>query len=59
MLNVLRVDVWRAGVEHKLALLRETYSMLHDKADTERSTALEWTIILLIMFEIVMALLRH
>ena len=59
MLNVLRVDVWRAGVEHKLALLRETYSMLHDKADTERSTALEWTIILLIVFEIVIALLRH
>lgn len=59
MLNVLRVDIWRAGVEHKLALLRETYSMLHDKADTERSTALEWTIILLIVFEIVIALLRH
>ncbi len=59
MLNVLRVDVWRAGVEHKLALLRETYSMLHDEADAERATALEWTIIFLIVFEIIMALLRH
>jgi hypothetical protein len=36
-LNVLRVDVWRSGVEHKLTLLRETYSMLHDEADTERA----------------------
>lgn len=55
MLNVLRVDVWREGVEHKLALLRETYSMLHNDADAERGTALEWTIILLIVFEIISA----
>lgn len=27
LLNVLRLDVWRDGVEHKLALIRETYSM--------------------------------
>jgi len=59
MLHVLRVEMWRAGVEHKLALLRQTYSMLHDEADTERASALEWTIVLLILFEIVMALLGH
>ena len=59
LLNVLRVDVWREGVEHKLALLRETYSMLHGEADAERASALEWTIVLLILFEIVMALLGH
>jgi hypothetical protein len=57
ILNVLRVDVWRAGVEHKLSLLRETYRMLRDEADAERASALEWTIIFLIAFEIVMALL--
>ena len=57
-LAVLRVDVWRSGVEHKLSLLRETYSMLHDEADTERAIALEWTIIILIAFEIVMAWVR-
>lgn len=59
LLNVLRVDVWRSGVEHKLALLRETYSMLHNEADAERASALEWTIVLLILFEIGMALLGH
>ncbi len=59
LLNVLRVDVWRDGVEHKLALIRETYSMLHAEADAERASALEWTVVLLILFEIVMALLRH
>lgn len=59
LLNVLRVDVWRDGVEHKLALIRETYSMLHAEADAERASALEWTIVLLILFEIGMALLGH
>lgn len=59
LLNVLRVDIWRSGVEHKLALLRETYSMLRDEAEAERATALEWTIVLLILFEIIMALLGH
>jgi hypothetical protein len=59
ILSVLRVDVWRSGVEHKLTLLRETYTMLHDEADAERATALEWTIVFLILFEIIMALLGH
>ncbi|GFE71096.1 hypothetical protein [Chroococcus sp. FPU101] len=59
ILNVLRVDVWRSGVEHKLKLLRETYEMLHDEADTERATALEWTVIILIAWEVVWALVRH
>lgn len=59
LLNVLRLDVWRSGVEHKLALLRETYTMLHDEADTERATALEWAIVLLIVLEIILAVLRH
>lgn len=59
ILNVLRVNEWRGGVEHKLALLRETYSMLHNEADAERASALEWTIVLLILFEILMALLGN
>jgi hypothetical protein len=57
VVNVLLVDVWRRGVDHKLSLLRETYAMLHDEADAERAAALEWAIILLIVFEIGMALL--
>ena len=58
-LGVLRVRVWRDGVDHKLALLRETYAMLHADADSERAAALEWAIVLLIVFEIVMALLER
>ncbi len=54
LLNVLRVHVWRRGVEHRLELLRETYSILHNEADAERAAALEWAIVLLILFEIIL-----
>lgn len=58
--TVLRVQVWRQGVDHKLALLREAYEMLHSDAEAERSTALEWIVIWLIAFEVVWALIgRH
>ena len=56
LLGVLRVQVWRDGVNQKLALLRATYSMLHDEADAERAAALEWAIILLILVELIVAL---
>jgi hypothetical protein len=55
-LGVLRVDVWRTGVEHKLALLRETYAMLRSEADTERDVILEVAIIVLILVEVALAL---
>lgn len=56
MLELLSVATWRRGLDRKLALLRETYAMLHHQADAERGATLEWTIILLIVLEIVMAL---
>src|SRR5437764_1178578 len=49
LLVVLQVRIWRDGVNQKLALLRETYGMLHDEADTERANALEWAVLLLIL----------
>jgi hypothetical protein len=59
MLSVLRVQLWREGVDHKLALLRETYGMLHDQAEAERANVLEWTVIILILIEVVWALVGH
>lgn len=56
MLELLSVATWRRGLDRKLAILRETYAMLHHQADAERAATLEWTIILLIVLEIVMAL---
>ncbi|MFN8484541.1 MAG: hypothetical protein U0768_16005 [Anaerolineae bacterium] len=58
LMTVLRVQVWRQGVEHKLALLRETYGMLHDETDVERATTLEVAVIILIAIELILALLR-
>jgi hypothetical protein len=55
-LGVLRVDVWRTSVEHKLALLRETYGMLRIGADAERDVILELAIIVLILVEVFLAL---
>jgi uncharacterized Rmd1/YagE family protein len=56
-LAVLRVDVWRAGVEHKLGLLRQTYDVLRAEADAARGMILELAIILLILLEVILALL--
>jgi hypothetical protein len=58
LVEVLQVEVWRRGVEHKLALLRETYTMLHHDADAERASILELAIVALILVELALALLR-
>lgn len=56
-LDIFRGRVWRNGIDRKLAIIRETYSMLNDEAQASRAEALEATIVLLIVAEIVMAML--
>ena len=48
---------WNAAVERKLAIMRDTYTALYDEAATARAELLELAIVLLIVFEIVMALI--
>jgi hypothetical protein len=57
-LEIFRGRAWRAGIDRKLGIIRETYSMLNSEAQVSRSEALELTIVLLIVAEIAMALLR-
>jgi hypothetical protein len=57
-LELFRGRAWRAGIDRKLAILRETYAMLNDEAQAARSEALEIAIVLLIVGEIVMAVVR-
>lgn len=57
-LDTFRVATWRGGIDRKIAIVRETYSMLNAESQALRSEALELTIILLILFEIVMALFQ-
>ena len=57
-LELFRGRTWRAGIDRKLAILRDTYAMLNDEAQAGRSEALEMAIVLLIVAEIVMAVAR-
>jgi len=56
-LEIFRGPAWRAGVDGKLAIVRDTYAMLNAESQARRSEALELIIVLLIVFEIVTALL--
>ena len=57
-LEIFRARTWRAGIDRKLGIVRDTYAMLNDEAQAARAEALELAIVVLIVFEIVMALVR-
>jgi len=57
-LELFRGRAWRAGIDRKLAILRDTYSMLNDEAQAGRSETLEISIVLLIVAEIAMAVVK-
>ena len=58
-LELFRGRTWRAGIDRKLTIIRETYSMLNDEQQSARSEALEVAIVLLIVLEILIAIFRH
>jgi hypothetical protein len=58
-LDIFRGRAWRAGIDRKLAIMRETYGMLNAEAQAWRAEALELAIVLLIVAEIVMGLVKH
>lgn len=57
-LEIFRGRAWRAGIDRKLDIIRDTYAMLNGEAQSRRAEALELAIVILIVVEIVMALLR-
>ena len=57
-LEIFRGRVWRAGIDRKLSIIRETYAMLNDEAQAARSEALEIAIVLLIVGEMAIALFK-
>ena len=57
-LEQFRVAAVTAAVNRKLAIIRETYTALYDEAAGARAELLEIAIVVLIMFEIVMAFVR-
>lgn len=52
-------DEWSENVRRSIAILEELYQVVADEAAVYRTELLEFVIVLLILFEIVMAFLRH
>lgn len=57
-LEIFRGRAWRAGIDRKLTIIRETYEMLNAEAEARRSETLEIAIVVLILLEIVLAIFR-
>ncbi|MBI3789689.1 MAG: hypothetical protein HY275_02290 [Gemmatimonadetes bacterium] len=57
-LDLFRERAWRAGIERKLGIVRETYAMLNAEAQSARMEALELVIVALIAVELVVPFLR-
>ena len=55
-LDLYRAKTWRAGIDRKLTIIRDTYAMLNGEAQARRAELLEIAIIALIVFEIVLSL---
>jgi len=56
-LELYRARTWRAGIDRKLTIIRDTYAMLNGEAQARRPALLEIAIALLIVFEIVLSFL--
>lgn len=55
----MRATSWRDGISRKLALFARVYDVLKEESHAERSLVVELVVVLLIAFEIVMALRGH
>jgi hypothetical protein len=58
-LEIFRGRTWRSGIERKVAIVREAYTMLNAESTERRSEALEITIVALIAVELLIAWLRR
>ena len=58
-LELFRVSKLSAAVDRKLAIIRDTYSALYEEASSRRAELMELAIVLLIVFEIALALVRR
>jgi hypothetical protein len=55
-LELFRERAWRAGIDHKLGIIHQTYAMLNAESMAVRNEALEIAVVVLILVEIVLAL---
>jgi len=57
-LEIFRGRTWRAGIDRKLAIVRDTYAMLNGESQARRAEVLEFVIVILIVLEILLTLVR-
>lgn len=57
-LEIFRGRTWRSGIDRKMSIVREAYTMLNAETVARRSEVLEITIIVLIAVELVLGLMR-
>ena len=57
-LQELRIARWTEQVTRKQRLLQQAYSLLKGETDTGRALTLETMVVVLILFEILMAMFR-
>ena len=57
-LELFRGRAWRAGIDRKLAILRDTYAMLNGEAQAARSETLEIAIVALIVVELIVGVVK-
>ncbi len=57
-LDVFREPAWRRGIDRKLGIFRDTYSMLNGEAQSARSELLEVMIVLLFVADIIISFVR-
>jgi len=59
-LQIFRGDAWRRGIDRKLGIIRDTYTMLNAESQAARGEVMELAIILLIIGEILLTIFgRH
>jgi hypothetical protein len=57
-LEIFRGAAWRRGIDRKLGIMRDTYEMLNAESQAVRGEALEISIVLLIVLEVVLSFVR-
>jgi len=57
-LEIFRGSAWRRGIDRKIEMIRDAYTMLNAESQARRAEIMELIIIALIAFEIVMAMVR-
>jgi hypothetical protein len=58
-LKMLRSSQWSESVSHRIEVIRDNYSMLSEEVRIQHSNYLEWIVIILIAFEIVIAIVER